>query len=168
MTGRDAIVIHRAGAESITRIEVCWKALHRYHREVGPEVGRFRSADESWRMRRHQYQRWLANPESFLLLAEDGQAPVGYAMVNVLPAESVTWEAGDRLAELETLSVLPAFRGHGIGTRLFERLGRELADVGVVDLAVRVLSTNDRARRFYERRGFVEALSLYRGRLGRV
>ena len=60
-------------------------------------------------MRRGDYERWLADPGSFALLAEVGDEAVGYAVVHVQGPDE-TWVTGDRTAELETLAVLP---GHG-------------------------------------------------------
>ncbi len=45
--------------------------------------------------------------------------PVGYAFVTVGPGYA-SWATGDRLAELETLSVLPEHRGSGLGAALLD------------------------------------------------
>ena len=41
-----------------------------------------RPPDESWPMRRGDYERWLAQPGSFALVAEEDGAAVGYAVVH--------------------------------------------------------------------------------------
>lgn len=52
-----------------------------------------------------------------------------------------------------TLAVLPAFRGHGIGTALLERLLTHLRATNLEAVSLSVARSNP-ARRFYERCGF--------------
>jgi ribosomal protein S18 acetylase RimI-like enzyme len=47
-----------------------------------------------------------------VLVAQDGRRAVGYALVHMRGAEE-TWATGERIAELETLTVLPGSRGLG-------------------------------------------------------
>jgi ribosomal protein S18 acetylase RimI-like enzyme len=42
-----------------------------------------------------------------------------------------TWVTGDRIGEIESLSVLPEHRGQGIGERLMDVLERALDESGV-------------------------------------
>jgi ribosomal protein S18 acetylase RimI-like enzyme len=65
-----------------------------------------------------------------------------------------TWVTGERVGEIESLSVLPAHRGAGLGTELLDRLEAELAEQGVTDLVLGVLPGNTAALRLYERRGW--------------
>ena len=65
-----------------------------------------------------------------------------------------TWRTGDRVGEIESLGVLPEWRGRGIGSRLLDVLERELAAGGVRDLVLGALPGNRAAIRLYERRGF--------------
>ena len=90
-------------------------------------------------------------------------------MVAVTPvAETLmpdTWRTGDRVAEIETLSVAPHARGEGIGSALLDRIDAELEAAGVRDVMVGAFVTNTDAIRLYERRGFRPAW-LYMLRLG--
>jgi ribosomal protein S18 acetylase RimI-like enzyme len=61
---------------------------------------------------------------------------------------------GKNVGEIESVSVLPAYRGQGIGTSPLDRLEQELTDVGVDDLILGVLPGNGAAIRMYERRGY--------------
>jgi ribosomal protein S18 acetylase RimI-like enzyme len=65
-----------------------------------------------------------------------------------------TWRTGDRIGEIESLSVLPEYRGSGLGSELLERLEAHLHDLGVEDLILGALAGNDHAIRLYERRGY--------------
>ena len=78
--------------------------------------------------------------------------PVGYALAHLRGPEE-TWETGERIGVLETLTVLPDERGRGIGSALFERIYAELRRLGVTELQVAVISKNAEALRFYERHG---------------
>jgi ribosomal protein S18 acetylase RimI-like enzyme len=88
-----------------------------------------------------------------MLVARDGGRPVGYAFVEIRPGPDDTWPIGDRMAELMSLSVAPDERGRGLGSALMDAVDAELERRGVADLEVTVLAGNERARRFYERRG---------------
>ena len=64
-----------------------------------------------------------------MLIAESQGEPVGYAVVQVRGPEE-TWATGDRVAQLETLAVLPGHRNQGIGSALVERMHEELRRLG--------------------------------------
>jgi ribosomal protein S18 acetylase RimI-like enzyme len=90
----------------------------------------------TWGVRRALYAELLGKPDTVLLLAEDGAgAAVGYGLAHVMAREETwvddTWVAGPHIGEIESLSVLPAHRGAGIGTALLDRLELALAEQGV-------------------------------------
>ncbi len=139
----DRVDIRVAGSESIDRLRELWISLSRHHAAVAPELeeafGAVRPEDDSWAVRRALYDEWLAEPDAFVLLAETGGRPVGYAVV-----------------------------GHaqrGIGTRLIERMHEELAARGVGQFTVSVIASNSDAVRFYERLGLTPFLVTYAGRV---
>jgi ribosomal protein S18 acetylase RimI-like enzyme len=145
--------IRRIGDDELDLIEPLWNALREHHSSLAPELGAPRSREASWRRRRREYEGWLADPDAFVLLAERGEQRVGYAMVKVRDG-SATWPLSERAGEIETLSVLPSARGHGIGTALLEAVREELALHGITELSLHVMPTNKHAIRFYERHGF--------------
>lgn len=81
----DRVDIRVAGSESIDRLRELWISLSRHHAAVAPELeeafGAVRPEDDSWAVRRALYDEWLAEPDAFVLLAETGGRPVGYAVV---------------------------------------------------------------------------------------
>jgi ribosomal protein S18 acetylase RimI-like enzyme len=161
------IEITRAGAERIDEVEPLWHAMHRHHRSVAghlTDVAPFRSDGESWVRRRAFYERLLARPDSFLLLAERDGRLVGYAAVAVGGTEA-TLEVGERVGSLESLSVLPEERGQGLGGRLMDAVFEELRRLGVEEISLAVMEGNDDAWRFYERLGLVPYLRLTIGRV---
>ena len=75
-----------------------------------------------------------------------------------------TWETGSRIGEIESLSVLPQYRGSGLGSELLDRLEQHLHAIGVEDLILGALPGNTDAIRLYERRGY-QPTWLYLSRL---
>jgi ribosomal protein S18 acetylase RimI-like enzyme len=105
---------------------------------------------------------WLREPDAFVLIAEADPVPVGYALVHMRGPEE-TWSTPDRVAEIETLTVLPAHRGKGVGGALVEAVYQELNRIGVGQLGVGVIASNADAIRFYERLGLLPFLVSYIG-----
>ncbi len=61
---------------------------------------------------------------------------------------------GERVAELESLAVVPEARCRGIGTRLLDAVDAELARRGIGDMVIGAVAQNVDAIRLYESRGF--------------
>jgi GNAT superfamily N-acetyltransferase len=147
-------------------VEPLWNALQAHHSEISPAFGEgtpSREPDEAWRIRRSKYAHWLQDPDTFFVVAEIAGEPVGYAFVTVGPGYA-SWQTGQRLAELETLSVLPEQRGHGIGSALLSAVWSRLAERGVEDMAITTTTTNVDSHRFYEREGFQQRFVVYHGK----
>ncbi|MGQ0668176.1 MAG: GNAT family N-acetyltransferase [Actinomycetota bacterium] len=148
--------IVRAGPERIDDLEALWRALHKHHRAVGPEIpgAPWRDGDDAWRRRRANYAEWLRDPAAFALIAEDGERPVAYALVSPHAPGDDTNVTGERFAELKTLSVEPGYRNVGLGKRMMQRVYQELRALGVREMVIGVIVGNEGAMRFYEREGF--------------
>ena len=96
----------------------CRSTTPRSRPSLGPRTPARATAD-AWRIRLAKYERWLDDPDTFFIIAEVDGRPAGYAFVTVgMPY--ACWERGERLAKLETLSVLPDHRGNGVGAALLE------------------------------------------------
>jgi ribosomal protein S18 acetylase RimI-like enzyme len=149
------MVIDTLTAEGLDEVEPLWNALREHHAEVALEwLPDVRSRADSWRLRRAQYDGWLAGGEGFGLVARaDDGSPLGYAFV-LMGEGSATWPLGDRNGEVETLAVLPEARGGGVGAALLDGARREAARRGAEGIALLVTEGNDGALRFYEREGF--------------
>lgn len=155
-----------ADAGELDAIEPLWNALQEHHSEITPVLGDVapkRELGDAWRKRREKYERWLEDPETFFVIAERDGGPIGYAFVTVGPGYAA-WQAGERLAELETLSVLPEKRGGGVGAALIEAVWGRLRERGVEDMAITTTRTNVDSHRFYERQGFAQEFVVYYGK----
>lgn len=161
----DQIVIHRGGSECLDALEPLWHSLHYHHADVAPELGAIRSAEDSWKTRRAEYQNWLAASSTFILVAQlDGKA-IGYAFVQIADGESATWEVPAKVGVVETLSILPEYRGSGLGAMLLERVYAELRQEQIEEVSLGVISNNQDAIRFYERQGFAPRIQYMAKRL---
>jgi ribosomal protein S18 acetylase RimI-like enzyme len=133
-----------------------------------PQLAPYVSDDETWRLRRALYEVLLDKPDTLLLLGSVDEATVGYGLAHVMPVDDTwipdTWATGSRIGEIESLSVLPQYRGSGLGSELIDRLEQHLRATGVEDLILGALPGNTDAIRLYERRGY-QPTWLYLSRL---
>jgi ribosomal protein S18 acetylase RimI-like enzyme len=148
-----AISIRPLDTAEIELVEPLWNALREHHTALASTLDSPRPREESWARRRAQYESWLADPGSFILIAEQAGTPVGYAMVHQRSA-SPTWSSSEQAGEIETLSVLPEMRGQGVGGALLGEVRERLKPLGLGELSLHVLVGNEDAARFYERHGF--------------
>ena len=65
-----------------------------------------------------------------------------------------TWDIGECVAELESLSVAADARGDGVGTKLLASARALAQEAGAARLLVSVAHSNAAAIRFYQREGF--------------
>jgi ribosomal protein S18 acetylase RimI-like enzyme len=159
-------VITPAGVERLDELQPLWEALHRHHLAVAQPLlalGSPRSPKDSWRVRRAHYLELFGESSTFALIAEADSVAVGYALVHVRGPEE-SWQTGP-VAELETLAVLPEYRGRGIGSDLLAAVFRRLRRMEVHEWAVGVIADNRDALRFYER---LEVLPFMTSFIGRV
>jgi ribosomal protein S18 acetylase RimI-like enzyme len=147
--------------DDIDRLEPLWKKLHDHHADRWPQE-RLRSADESWSRRRAKYEQWLSGPETVALAAVDGHEFVGYAVAREV-AGLASWPTGDRVAQVESLYVVPSARSRGVGVTLPAALREELRRRGLHDVLATVLMSNDHAKSFFEAAGLTPLFITYRG-----
>ena len=98
--------------------------------------------------RRFAHELMRARPGQVTLLAESADGAVGYASGALLKGDG---RAAD--AEVFTLYVLRAAQGAGVGRALLTAAARVLQAEGATSLMLFVLTSNERARGFYERMG---------------
>jgi len=161
----EPILRHTNDADRLHALQPLWNALQEHHSQVVPSLGGAapRELAESWQRRLDKYERWLLEPETFFVIAERDGRPIGYAFVTV-GSGYAAWQTGDKLAELETLSVLSEHRGKGVGAALLGAVWERLAELGVEDLAITAAKANVDSIRFYERQGFAQGFVVMYGK----
>jgi len=107
----------------------------------------------------------LADPRFAFRLAESDGTLIGYCK---LGPPSLPFDPGERRAiELRQLYIAPDFKGAGAGVALMEWAIAHALGGEFEDMYLSVFIDNQRARRFYERYGFVE-VGVYGFKVGRV
>jgi len=157
---------YESNVADLDLVEPMWNALQEHHVRITPELDPQtpgRELADAWRMRRSKYVRWLENPETFFVIAEDESGPIGYAFVTVGPGYT-SWLTGERAGVLETLSVLPNSRSGGVGAALIEAAWERLGERGIEDMAITTTKTNVDAHRFYEHHGFSQGFIIFHGK----
>jgi ribosomal protein S18 acetylase RimI-like enzyme len=156
-----------AGPNRIAELEPLTRSLHAHHLTVDPAIPGIppRDGDAWWEIRRARYEEWLAEPGSFLLIAQDdGAAPAAYALVTFHGIDD-SHTTGDRFAELQSLVVADGRRGEGLGTELLHEVYRQVRASGVEEMVIGVLATNEPAMRLYRREGFEPWVVLTMGKV---
>lgn len=163
----DTRLRYSRSVDDLALLEPLWNALQDHHAEVLPELGdrtRPRALSDAWRHRRRKYERWLDDSASFFVIASQEGEPVGYAFVTV-GQPFAGWATG-RLAELETLSVIPGHRNAKLGERLLDAVWSRLGEVGIDEMTITAAISNVDSHRFYERHGFRQSFVVYYGKRG--
>jgi len=94
------------------------------------------------------------NPRDWgVLLALDGERPVGGATASLNTAGRWTMDGRRDIAVLEDIHVHPSFRRAGIGTKLLHRVANWSRNRGCKQLMIETQNINVNACRFYAKQG---------------
>jgi ribosomal protein S18 acetylase RimI-like enzyme len=145
--------------DRMQELEPVWRSLYEHHLALTPHLSdRAKPFERAWQARQRIEAEWRARGEDlFVLAARAEDRYVGYAFVRIRSGTdfAASWDASERLAELVILAVLPDWRGQGVGSALLDAVEARLRELGVQDMVIDVVSTNDDAMRLYRRRGAV-------------
>ncbi|MBR1220305.1 GNAT family N-acetyltransferase [Bradyrhizobium sp. U87765 SZCCT0131] len=103
--------------------------------------------DQQFRSQQLGYRQAFPRAEH-LVIVSDGQS-VGRVIV------AVVGDGERRVLHFVDIVVAETMRGHGIGAEVMTSLGRSAQTLGATSMTLAVLSANTRARRLYERLGFI-------------
>lgn len=146
----ETLTIDRGGLDLLPEARPLWDALYDRHLEYGAAGLAVIERAESWPRRLAHYQHiFSTHSHATVFLARLDGEPVGYA----LGFEEE--HRGEPAVVLETLSLLPAARGRGLGTRLMQMLDEEAKRYGATRGIVDVVTGNTPAFGFYRNVGFV-------------
>lgn len=157
--------ITRARARDLTKLKRLWKAMISDYVDFTDGVWQVREPQDAWQRRLQEYLEWINDGTGIVFVAVDegepGQAKeadvsrtiVGYAALHLVPSGSII-DLGESFADIETLTVLPEYRGRGIGHRLMLACRRELERREITYCTLATLAGNAQARTLCEREGF--------------
>ena len=145
------ITIRPARAEDYPAVGLLLRQIAQQHAELRPDV--FHPAQKYDKM---QYATLLSDPDSPILVAEDGTGKIlGYAMCQIKAWQGHSVMRDRRWLYLDDLCVDEGCRGLGVGAQLLQAV-RELARARGLDrVELNVWECNEAALRFYERQGFI-------------
>jgi ribosomal protein S18 acetylase RimI-like enzyme len=101
--------------------------------------------DEQW----ERAAETASNDEEAILIAKDGERWVG--MIGLFPDEAV-----EGALHIWGMWVAPEYRGRNVGRALLDGVLEVAAQTSATSIRLHVVTTNDSARRLYERSGFVK------------
>lgn len=145
MTAGEAIIIREARPADAPVIADLVRALE----EVVEGSG---EPEESSPITAEYVQAYLANPESYILVAEDRGQVVGLLSYSIRPN---LFHAADS-ALIEELVVDSRARGRGVGSALMRHLLSLLEVRGCAEVSVSTMPDNAGALRFYRSHGLVD------------
>ena len=96
----------------------------------------------------------LKDPEWIMLVATDGDEPVGYASAQLQRRADTPFRHPAELLCVHWMGVLAQRRRQGVGRALIDAMRAEAASRGVSTVTIDVWEFNAEARAFYEKVGF--------------
>lgn len=127
-----------------------FEELDEFHRQARPELFRpFDGPARSW----EQVGRWLAGPDSTVLVAEDAEV-VGLCLLLPRPQAPFAGAVPRKVVVIDNLVVRAGCRNRGIGEELVAASMGWARGQGASHVELGVHAVNRHALRFYERLGF--------------
>ncbi len=114
---------------------------------IEAKFGRFGERDWKARKAEHIREDAAANPEGILIYEEQGEI-AGYITTRVDP--------DSKIGRIPNMSVLPAYRGRGIGKALLTAALDTFEQQGMTAARIETLEQNDVGQSFYPHAGFEE------------
>ncbi len=117
------------------------------------EIPESRNPEHLWRDDAALLRKWIAGDahDCLVHVADDGDGIIlGFTLVRLRP-EALSHEPS---GHLEAIAVARKAEGKGIARALLDSAEKEAQRHGAQTMTLHVISTNTRARRFYERSGY--------------
>lgn len=156
------IKIDRAHVRDIAKVKPLWKLMVTEYANVSGGKWRVLEPGEAWKLRLQEYLSWINDATGIVYVATDevtgdGGEPetvvVGYAALRLVEPDS-TFDMGETRGELESLVVLPEFRGRGIASGLLAACRKELSRREINFWTMATLTGHEAALAMAEKNGF--------------
>lgn len=130
---------------------------------IEDELGKLREkqCEEVDRCYIEAFQKINADPNQFLMLATMSDIIVGTCHLTIMP--SLTFRGATRM-QIEAVRVAKEYRGNNIGTRMINAAIEYGKANGALSIQLTTNKRRQRAKKFYERLGFIashEGMKLY-------
>jgi ribosomal protein S18 acetylase RimI-like enzyme len=144
---RDNSIYYKQGDEILLdEIKTLWEALNEHHRERSSYFQDFYQ-QFSFAYRKAGWLKQAQNDRMQVVICFDEavQLRAGYCISRV---------DSERVGEIESIFVLPDYRGLGIGEELIRKSLQWMNEMGAEKIVVSVAAGNEQAFGFYEKYGF--------------
>ena len=133
-----------------------FEELDEFHRRARPDFFRpFEGPARSW----EQVGRWLAGPDSTVLVAEDESEVIGLCLLLPRSPAPFAGAVPRKVVVIDNLVVRAECRDRRIGERLVAASMDWARGQGATHVELGVHAVNRHARRFYERLGFAVSVN---------
>jgi ribosomal protein S18 acetylase RimI-like enzyme len=157
----EILTIRPATSEDVWAVRQLFKGLHDFNAKLDP---RFALSD-NWERYLDEHLRLEWNgARSSTLVAWEGDRPIGLLMLAGYSDSPLFRHR--HWAEILALYIDPNVRGGMLAYRFIKIARRWAQEHGYDRIQLYVTSTNDRARRFYEKAGFTSVQEIWRLELG--
>jgi GNAT superfamily N-acetyltransferase len=156
MSSAASLRVRPAGMDDYDAVCLLFDELDDIHRRARPDM--FQPFPLPVRTR-EQLGRWLAEPDSTLLVAENGEGTVGLALLVTRPASPFAGAVPRRVVEIENIVVRADQRSRLIGRKLLAASVDWARRRAATHVEVAVHDFNQRAERFYGAFGFARSVN---------
>lgn len=104
----------------------------------------------------------IRSPTGLVAVAEIGNALAGYALCGLIERPENPFIPAANILYVQQIVVAPLHRRQGIGTALLSFIETASRTLGADEIALDTLVINHDAQRFFSRRGFVSAATIFR------
>jgi diamine N-acetyltransferase len=147
------IKIRKARITDFQQMIDIYKELDEIHRLEHPEL----FIEPEGEARPLEYiQKQIDDEGNFLVVAEIANHLVGFAECAVMESSTFPVIKKRKWVELNSLVVLKAYQGKGIGKRLLDRIVKWGIEKGINRIELKVFTFNSSAKDFYAKEGFID------------
>ncbi len=148
------IVIREASNEDVNKLVLLVKRFYLFNEEFNPFMELSDNYDE---IVMDTLEKRLGKDNIFLVAVVEGDvAGYVYGVIESNPLLRM-----GKMAVIKELYVLPIYRNMGVASKLLEEFSSRVVKMGVPLVGAEFPTSNDIAKKFYEKNGFKEFRSIY-------
>jgi ribosomal protein S18 acetylase RimI-like enzyme len=145
------LIIRTATPDDLPAIKELWKEFMDFHKTGNPFFTRLEDAHEDFgRFMRNN----LSKDDWLILVATDDDQVIAYSSATVMVYPPIYQDP--RYGYIQDVAVTKAYRGQGVGRKLFERMVTWFREKDVSRLELEVSVTNEVSQAFWQKIGFTD------------